>query len=305
MYLRALLSGVAGLITLGTLTASCSSSSAAPELAPDGGDGSAPSQQQASWSAGACGACVTTGCAAPRQVCDAEPSCAAHASCSDKCGSDATGSIDAACLAACPRGDNAVASRGRAAYDTCLTGASVKGCTACPATGEPLPVNDLLNQSCSTSTETNACFKCEDLSCCKTFEACVAEPACKQQLQPCLTACKGDLACEGTCYESNPKGVAAWARRQTCMLVRCAADCGGTPDACLDCSTKTTCRESFARCTANEGCFLLNECIKRTCPGNTTDSCIDGCKGKAPASASLLLDAWLSCVTLSCTSECT
>lgn len=299
---------VGSLIAIAVFTASCSSSSSStpPPAGVDGGDGATPGPPSNAWALGTCGACVTSGCAPQRQVCDAEPSCASHAACVDKCPSDASGSIDAACVAACPRGDNTVASRVRAGYDSCITGSGPKACvaSACPKpAGEPPPLNEVLDQQCSGSTETNACFKCEDLSCCKTFDACVAEPECKQGIQPCITACKADNTCKAGCYAAHPKGVATWARRQACMTARCVTECGGTTDACYDCGVRTSCRETNARCAADEGCFLLKACLDRDCT-SLTDSCVATCKSKVPASAGPLFDAWYACIAVSCTNVC-
>jgi|GEM_PF-3155217 len=310
MTSRAILRITAPLAATMFLTAACSSSTNTSRPASlDGGtgaDASPPDASASAWSAGACGMCVTGGCAAQRQVCDAEPSCASHASCSDACGADSGGSLDAACLAACPRGDSSVASRARAAYDACLGGSGLDACAAasCPKpAGLPPPFVEVLDQQCGGSTETNACFKCEDLSCCKTYDACVAEPECKQGIQPCITTCKGDNACKSACYAAHPKGVAAWARRQACMSARCVTECGAQPDACYECGVRTSCRESNARCAADEGCFLLKACLDQTCP-SVTDACVDTCKSKVPASAAALFDAWYSCISISCTGVC-
>jgi len=294
------------LLTLVALTAACSSSSALAPAA-DGGSDAAVGDDAgpAAWLAGACGSCVQTACTSQRQVCDAEPSCALHSACADACASAPGGIIDAACLAACPRGDNAVASRSRAAYDACITGSGVAGCTKCtkPTTSDPVSFAEILDQKCGPSTETNACFKCEAERCCETFDACVAEPECKLQLQPCLVACKGDKACQGRCYAAHPKGVSAWARRSTCNVARCATECGGTVDACAACGITTTCREPNARCTADAGCFLLRACLDETCP-TIDDACIKTCKAKVPPTAGPLFDAWFACISVSCVSAC-
>ena len=295
------------LIALAIVTASCSSSSVTPapisEPAADaGGDGAAPSST--AWPLGACGTCVTAGCAGPRQVCDAEPSCAAHSACAEKCPADAGGAIDAACLAACPRGDNTVASRSRAAYDACLTGSGQKGCDACPKpAAQPPPFNEVLDQKCGGSTETNACFKCQDLSCCNTDAACNAEPECTQGVVPCAKACK-DATCRAKCYDDHPKGVAAYARKLACISVRCVGECSGAPvDPCYECGVVKACRETNARCAADPGCFVLRACLEATCP-DVTDACIDSCKAKAPASAGVLLENWFACTGISCTGVC-
>ena len=292
-------------LTIVALTAACSSTSAtapAPDPDPDAGSGDG-STAGSAWLAGECGACVQGACTSQRQVCDAEPSCALHGACADGCVAVAGGTIDAACLAACPRGDNAVASRARAAYDACITGGGFAGCAACTKPSDPGSFTEILDQKCGGSAETNPCFKCEAERCCETYDACVAEPECKQQLQPCLVACKGDHPCEGRCYADHPKGVGAWARRATCIAARCATECGAAVDACVACGVTTACREPNARCAADAGCFLLKACLAETCP-TVTDACISTCKAKVPATAGPLFDAWFDCVSVSCVAAC-
>jgi hypothetical protein len=308
MHARTLLLGLLVSLPIGALVAACSSSIAAtaPPADVDAGEASAPAATT-SWPGTACGACVATGCGPQRQVCDTEPSCAAHTACADKCAAAPDGAIDAACLAACPSGENSVASKARAAYDACLVESGPKACTACPKPpGEPPPPNDVLEQQCGASADPNACFKCEDTKCCHTYDACVAEPECKLQLQPCLKACGADgtAACRSQCYAAHPKGVAAWARRSTCIDTNCITACGGPqPDACFECAFLKECRDPHARCSADEGCFLLLACLDTDCP-DVTDACVKSCKAKVPASAGPLFDAWFACTSVSCSAIC-
>jgi len=293
-------------VSVGASIAACSSSSAAlPPVTADGGDATTAA---ASWPSTPCGACVVSGCGPQRQVCDSEPSCAAHSGCADKCTAMPDGTIDAACLAACPGGDNAVASKSRAAYDACITTTGLPACSACPASVGAAPsADDVLAQKCGTSTDPNTCFKCEDERCCNTYAACDAEPECKVQLEGCLKACGADgtAACRSACYAAHPKGVATWAPRTTCLDTRCITECGGpaTPDPCFDCGVLSSCRDTHARCASNEGCFLLLACLDTDCP-NVTDTCIKSCKAKVDPSAAPLFDAWFSCTAVACDKIC-
>lgn len=295
-------------LPIGGLIAACSSSGAAtasPEAEPDAGEGAAPA---AVWSTTTCGACVTASCGPRRQVCDSEPSCAAHSACADKCAAAPDGAVDAACLAACPGGENSVATKARAAYDACLTATELAACAGCPKPPAiPPPTIDVLAQKCPASTDPNACFKCEDERCCNTYAACAADPECKMQLEPCLKACgaNGTPACRSQCYAAHPKGVAAWAPRDTCLNVNCITECGNSaPDACFDCAFLSSCRDTNARCASDEGCFLLTACLEATCP-SITDACLKSCKAKVPPSAGLLYDAWFACTAVACNKLCT
>jgi hypothetical protein len=255
-----------------------------------------------SWPASACGSCVIKACTRERALCDAEPSCSAHATCAEACPTSADGKLDSTCIAACPIGEGTAASRARAAYDTCITNRGLQSCDACtkPTVSSLLPI---LSQTCGASPETNTCFKCEDEKCCNTFQGCVDEPECKQVLQPCIVACGSDNACSAKCYADHPKGVAAWARRQACLLVNCVTQCGATLDPCYECAVMKECRDSTARCNADEGCFLITKCINATCP-SVTDACLKTCKAKVPASAAQLFDEFTSCALLSCVGKC-
>ena len=298
---------VLSLSLFGILWAACSSSITAatpPATSDDAGTDAPPAG--ASWTTGACGSCVAPACAAARQTCDTEPSCAAHGACADACAGTADGAIDPACLAACPRGANAVATTSRVAYDTCLTTSGPKGCAACaqPTTG-PTSTSDILSQTCAgTSSDPTMCGKCEDLNCCETYAACVAEPECKLGVQPCLKACAGDVACDAKCYADHPNGVAAWARRSACIYRKCLPDCGGTADACLTCATLTSCGDPNTLCQADAGCFLINSCLDETCYGAITDSCLAACKAKQPPASGKLFDDWFSCTSVACTGVC-
>src|SRR5262249_35232620 len=147
------------------------------------------------WREGACGSCVLTTCSRESALCDAEPSCSKHAQCVEKCPADDQGNVDRACLAACPLAEGTAGTRARAAYDTCVTSRGPGQCAACTKPESP-STSAVLNQTCGASPETNACYKCEDERCCKTFQGCVDVPECKQQLQPCIVACGSDAACK-------------------------------------------------------------------------------------------------------------
>lgn len=291
----------APLFAITLVAGACSSTSAVtPPASADAGDAAT---GKTAWATSACGTCATGKCATVRQTCDVEPSCAAHAKCVDACGAAPSGEIDAACIAACPRGDNEVATRSRAAYDSCLQTTGPRACNECPKPPpDPTGLEDILGQQCGGSTETNACYKCEDLNCCKTYEVCANDPDCKNGVQACAKACGKDDKCIGECYAKFPKGVAPYARKLACMSVRCVTECGGTIDRCLECAVMKECRDTNTRCAADAGCFLIRQCLTETCP-TITDACLDACRAKQPASAGLY-DAWFSCLAVSCIDVC-
>jgi hypothetical protein len=291
---------VAVVMLVGSVVA-CSTSSSTPVVAADGGQDAGPG-----WTTGACGTCAASACGSARTSCDAEPTCATHASCVDACAADARGLPDAACVEACPKASGEAATRRRVAFDTCVTRTASGSCPACaggvPDAGASTP--DVLTQTCGGSTETNPCFACEDTKCCKTFDACVAEPECKQQLQPCIVGCKADKECAAACYTQHAAGVPAWARRQTCIEVQCSTECNnGTPiDPCLKCVWQGACRDSFARCGSSAACFLAMKCLERCDP--FSEKCLADCEAAAPAEDRALLEAWLSCSLSACAPEC-
>lgn len=266
-------------------------------------DGEAPLPASTIWLTTDCGACVIGGCASERALCDTEPSCSVHAQCAERCPAGADGRIDAACLAACPLTEGTAASRARAAYDSCLVTRGPRTCAACVA-ATPVPVAPIIDQTCSASAETNTCFACEDEKCCETYAGCVADPECKTVLQPCLVECGDDAACEAKCYADHPKGVSAWAKRRTCLDTNCAIECGATSiDPCFECVVMKECREPHARCSADEGCFLIEKCISATCP-DVTDTCLATCKANVSPASAALFDDFVSCGLLVCGDKC-
>lgn len=281
------------------IAAACSSSSEnAPPPPVDAGTDTA----AATWTSSPCGTCLAPKCEATRQACDAEPSCAKHALCTDACGTDARGGVDPACLAACPLADNAVGTRARVAYDDCIT-STTKGCDACPKPSAPAAL-DVFKQTCQPSAETNACAKCEDEKCCDTYKACVDEPECQKGLQQCLKNCSSiQPDCEHECYAKFPKGVLPWAKRSLCYTVQCTKECVGEPDPCFQCIALGACKEPNARCDSDLGCYLIQECVQYTCPA-VTDACIRECKTKGSPASGALYDALLACGIVSCVDVC-
>lgn len=283
------------------LVVACSSSSGSGEPTPTANDGST----SATTVATECRQCVNTACTNARTVCDAEPSCATHSACVEKCAVDARGLPDSKCVEACPKAEGTAATKGRMAIDSCTLDTGPKSCASCGGTTGDAGASPIVNQTCGASTETNACFKCEDEKCCNTFKACADNPACKQQLQPCLVACKGDDKCLSGCYAQFPQGVAAWAARNTCNQVNCGQECNnGTPyDECLSCGIKNECRDTFVACHADESCFLIDQCITETCP-DVTETCLAQCGAKGTPEAKKRFDAWAACVTTVCSAAC-
>lgn len=285
-------------VVAGGSASACSSSSS--EVTPGTPDGATPdSATAAGWAGGDCGRCLADACKPQREVCNVEPSCAAHVTCADACAPGPDGRVAAACLAACPRGDNAVASRSRKAYDGCITDPVASACDACPkatATKEPI-----LDQKCGPSTETNTCFKCEDEKCCETFAACDVNQDCRKAIQPCIVGCNGDKKCVDDCYKAHPQGLEAWAPRQACMLVQCRAECGAKPEKCVDCIA-TKCAQPYVRCQSNVDCFLIMECSARC--NVVDDACLTMCKMGRSADSHRLLDDFLNCGGRNCDAEC-
>lgn len=299
--LRAALFAVIGVASSALTGMSCTSSDE-PSVTPEA-NVDEPTNEPNAWSTGQCGSCALTNCARERGLCDAEPSCVAHAKCAEACPADARGLLDAACLAQCPLVEESGGARVRAAYDSCLVGRGMSACDTCPLTKLPPSVERILSQQCQPSTETNACYACEDERCCETYQACVDEPECKQELQPCLVACKSDKRCAAACYASHPGGVQTWARRQSCLVANCKTECGEPADACVACVIDGPCRETEVRCDSDEGCFLIRACIDATCP-DVTDACVQTCKKSASEVSGRFFDEFVSCALLSCSDVC-
>lgn len=281
------------------LAGACTSSSSSPPPTETDAPDAAPAD-----AASPCKTCVTTACASVRTACDAEPTCATHAACVDACPTDEHGVPTSACVDACPAAEGTAAVRRRVAYDSCVLDTGVRGCAACAGAVDAGSGSDLLTQTCKPSTETDECFKCEDEKCCDTYAACVAVPACKQDLQPCLVACKSDLACIAGCYDKYPTGVPAWARRTTCVSTLCASECNKGPvDACVACSTVNECRDTYVACHGDPTCFGVFECVRTTCP-DVTEACLNQCAAKGTPRAKALYDAWVACTVTACSGPC-
>ena len=281
------------------VTSACSSSASPDATGGTDGGGTDVAAGDSGWSSGECGRCLADACKPQREVCNVEPSCAAHLACADACAAGPDGRVAAACLAACPGGDNAVASRSRKAYDGCITDPAPAACAACPK--PPNTTDPILAQKCPASAETNTCFKCEDEKCCDTFAACDANPDCRKAIQPCIVACAGNTTCVDGCYKDHPQGLVAWAPRQACLLARCRADCGAKPDTCVDCVIDK-CAQTFTRCYADVDCFLITECNARC--NVVDDACIASCKKDRPMASQQLLDDYLNCGGRNCLAEC-
>lgn len=291
--------GVLAALAVAVAINACSTSSdPAPASTPDAGPADTGTL---GWLGGACGGCIAPKCAAQRQACDAEPSCAKHTACAEVCPAAPDGGIDPACLAACPNADNSVATRARVAWDTCITNGA--GCEACPKASAPSPLS-IFDQKCGPSTETNACAKCEDEKCCDTYKACVDEPECQKGLQQCLKDCPTlEPDCDHGCYDKFPKGVLPWAKRSLCYTVQCTKECVGDPEPCFACVVTGACKTPNARCDTDLGCYRIQECVQFTCP-KVTDACITECKKKGAAESGALFDALLACTIVSCGDAC-
>jgi hypothetical protein len=170
----------------------------------------------------------------------------------------------------------------------------------------------ILDQTCPASTETNACYRCEDIHCCNTYAACAASAECGAY-KLCLQACTngtpdtGDVAknlpadqnCDLYCYNRHPGGLTLWAPRSACLEQYCydTDACGTVPlNACQRC-TNQLCAKPQANLSKTPDGQLLLACNAACGTGGV--ACLSACLSHYPA-ASGALDAFGSCVTSQC-----
>jgi hypothetical protein len=177
---------------------------------------------------------------------------------------------------------------------------------ACSGTGGPPDAGSeltgpaVLRQTCAASTESNACYKCEDEKCCQTYARCHANAEC-EAFKACLLACPAGEHCEESCTAQHPNGVSAWAPRLVCMTVHCGTACSSAPvPDCVTC-INTFCADEYAVLESTPAGYLLQACIA-ACPFADA-ACIDGCKKKYQ-SAVQALDALATCSSQKCPMRC-
>jgi hypothetical protein len=151
----------------------------------------------------------------------------------------------------------------------------------------------VVNQTCEAKTDVTACSACEDSNCCTTQASCLNDPECVA-FENCLKACgqgvTGDAgapeggppdggSCDQSCYAVHPMGLAAWAPRETCVLVYCATACGATPGACETCVDRY-CATEFANLNGSPDGYLFGDCIAN-CPAGA-NACTLGCTAQYP-----------------------
>jgi hypothetical protein len=254
-----------------------------------GGDG---------FGASVCWTCVESACAAPVAECRGDPECAAWLDCITACPVGPNGDVDPAC--SCSPGTGTAAAQAEMNLTICRTSGPGAACAECRV-GE-IPGDGILNQVCSTSPETNPCYKCEDEKCCDTYADCADDPECKAY-QACLVECfdSGSDDCINPCYQAHPAGIEAWAPREACLSVYCFEQgiCNDEPlDPCLQC-VNANCAQPYADYYSEPAGYLLFAC---TVPCND-EACYDACKSQYP-SAVPLFETFAACSLGSCSAEC-
>ncbi len=261
-----------------------------------GGGGDAGDASVAAWS-GACASCLESACAAEVQSCGAESSCSAAIPCFAACAAEGPASVS--CVDACPAASGTSAQMARAELATCVTSGAQGTCSACVTADASGDRNPIIDQTCSPSSETDACFVCEDEQCCETYAECSAEPECVA-FGTCMRDCADALdECVTSCEQQHPTGAQTYVRRLACVLHQCAPECSGFEDTCRDC-TQQKCGPAEVACNADVECFKLVNCAG-SC--GKDEACINQCKAQYPASVGLF-DDFAGCTILACEIEC-
>ncbi len=169
-----------------------------------------------------------------------------------------------------------------------------------PDASTPLTGLPVLQQTCAASTDPNACYKCEDEKCCRTYADCKASPEC-QAFKTCLQACPAGEYCEESCAKTHGAGLTAWAPRLVCMTVHCPQACSSAPvPDCVSC-INANCAKEYAELESTPEGYLLQSCIAAcTTP---LEACIDTCKGKYRGAVPGL-NVLAACSKEKCTGKC-
>jgi hypothetical protein len=271
-----------------------------------GSGGSSPADLAVpSFVASDCGMCVETHCAQPIQTCSTDPGCAAWYSCVRGCPVSSSGDADSTCEAACPAPSSSSGTAAQKGVNDCRTLGAGTQCAAC---GHPpadlAATNPLLNQMCAMSTETNACYICEDQKCCDSEAACHNDADCGA-LRACLKACDnadgGDVyACRYSCQMKAPtKALVEFYSLLACIEILCIPDCGAL-DPCTAC-TVTKCQDAYIACQTDSNCQLISDCFVVCANGDI--ACKTACENSYPAGKTLF-ESFGTCAANACMTEC-
>jgi hypothetical protein len=260
------------------------------------------------YGSGLCGLCVVHACATEDIACMDDPKCVAYLACLNACPTNtADGDADPACANACLGAPDGAPRPAIDAYNACRTSGLGANCATCGIAGggdAGLPNWDwILHQQCPASTESNACYRCEDEHCCQTHADFEGDAA-AQAYRTCVQGCQGTPSCVLECAEQGPDGVKHFAERLACVAFFCAdADtCGDVPLApCLACLHQN-CASQFVAVDAEPDGFLFQACAS---PCAASDgACFDACAAKYPGGAPLY-QALGKCGQDQCATECT
>lgn len=259
------------------------------------GDGASPAGR---FGASECRACLAETCAGSEMACNGEPACASYLTCLDACPVDEQGALDAECARACRLPQDAEVEALALHVSDCRDRGYGAGCGCSSARTLP----PLLQQVCPASTSENACHACEDERCCETKQACLADDDCTAFLA-CLDQCSlsSSAACNVDCGDLYPEGYELFVTRNACVSFRCGApsECGNDePDPCVQCWYER-CWDELLACDMSSACQRMSSCSVACGAGE----CRDSCDVSDPAAAALR-DAFLSCATARCVSEC-
>ncbi|MEZ4228971.1 MAG: hypothetical protein R3B89_07400 [Polyangiaceae bacterium] len=278
----------------GTACGSTSAPTIPQDAGPDVANGSA-------WQGNDCHVCYTEHCASALTECAYDPSCAAFRECVDGCEPSISGTPDVGCLQACgtrSSGEEVIGCLAEA-EETCEAcgGASDAGVDAAECG------HSLLCQSCSTSTDTNPCWKCQDENCCESDQACRDDPGCLAYFN-CIQSCALDSlrACELECDEQvGAEHFLKFNMKLSCVRLYCGdpSQCGSEPltscELCLD----DRCARETVECDSDPQCARIGGCI-----ANCTDqACYDACYQRYAAGVPLF-NASTECLLAECFEPC-
>jgi hypothetical protein len=240
----------------------------------------APGGLESAWEGGACGQAVVRACAASLEQCGGDPGCARQLECLQQCPPPSRAPEASTCAAQCRPAPGSDAEAPYEQLARCVEQAERDACEQGGGAGEENR-HPLLEQECPGSTETNACFQCEDTKCCQTYAACASDPACSAFNQ-CMKACTDPslYACEVRCEGEHPGGLQKYAPRIACVTFRCGdqGQCSDEPrDDCARCIYGDKCARVAVECDIDPQCHLLSSCWATcaTFDGDCQQACID------------------------------
>lgn len=192
-------------------------------------------------------------------------------------------------------GGASIAGGGKAGYAGC--------CAQAGGSGRALSAGAarILNQSCPSSTESNACFRCEDEHCCNTYRACRVDSLECSSITDCMKTCvAADRidTCLGKCAVTNSPGAQLYLERSGCVGLYCSTQCGSSQSSCDTCGN-SQCAIQSAECASDFECTALTYCMSAC----ETDECFAQCNAQHPAGRTLL-EGNLQCLEDRCSAEC-